>query len=112
MSAQFGIWGDRGGSSVHGGGPLSSEQDSSLSNGYNPVNHPFREREMTEYGLLANPLRALSRLDQTAANRVAHQTCCFVDIEFLHESGSVRFSSFYTDAQVHRDVFRGLSFTH
>ena len=112
MSVQFGIWGDRGGSPVHGGGPLSSLQDSPLPNDFNPVNHSFQRREMTENCLRANPLRAMSGLDQTAANGVAHQTRCFVDIEFLHEPGSVRFGSFYTDAQMHSNVLRGLSFTH
>jgi hypothetical protein len=69
---------------VRGGGPLSSLQDSSMPNQFNPVNHPFRHREMTENCLRTNPLRALSGLDQTAANGVTHQTRCFVDIEFLH----------------------------
>ncbi len=112
MSAQFGYRGDRGGGPVHGGSPLLSLQHSQLPNDFNPVNHPFRPSEMTENCLLANPLGVVSGLDQTAANGVANQTRCFVDIEFLHESCSVRFSRFYTDPQVHSDVFRGLSFTN
>ena len=112
MSAQFGYRGDRGGGPVHGGGPLLSLQHSQLPNEFNPVNHPFRQSEMTENSLLANPLSVVLGLDQTAANSVANQTRCFVDIEFLHESCSVRFSRFDADPQVHSDVFRGLSFTN
>ncbi len=111
MLGQVEDWGRRVGP-AHGGGPLSSLQDSLLPNEFNPVNHAFRRGEMTENCLRANPLRALSRLGQTAANGVTYQTRCFVDIEFLHESGSMRFSSFYTDAQVYSDILRGLSFTH
>jgi hypothetical protein len=111
VSVQFGYRGDRGGGPVRGGGPLLSLQHSQLPNEFNPVNHPFRLSETTENCLLVNPL-SVSGLDQTAANGVANQTRCFVDIEFFHESCPVRFSRFYTDPQVHSDVFRGLSFTN
>jgi hypothetical protein len=112
VSAQFGYRGDRGGGPVHGGGPLLSLQHSQLPNEFNPVNHPFRQSEMTENSLLANPWSVALGLDQTAANGVANQTRSFVDIEFLHQSRSVRFSRFNADPQVHSDVFRGLSFTN
>ena len=109
---QFGSRGDEGGDPAHGGGPLLSLQDSELPNEFNPVNHPFRLSEMTENCLQANPLWVASGLDQTAANGVANQTRRFVDIKLLHESCSVRFCSFYTNSQVHGDVFRGLPFTN
>jgi hypothetical protein len=96
----------------HGGGPLLSLQHNRLLNDFNPVNHPFRLSGMTENGLELNPSRARSGLDQTAANGITHQTCCFVDIELLHESCSMRFCGFYADPQLHSDVFRGLSFTN
>jgi hypothetical protein len=78
--AQFGNRGDRGGGPVHGGGPLLYVEHSRSPNGFNPVNHPFRRGEMTDSGLQTNPLSVVSGLDQTAANGVAHQTCCFVDV--------------------------------
>jgi hypothetical protein len=96
---------------VHGGGPLSSLQHNWLPNEFNQVNHPistqWNDRELST----GQPFDVVSGLDQTVTNGVAHQTRCFVDIEFLHESRSVRFGSFYTDPQVHGDIFRGLSFT-
>jgi hypothetical protein len=112
VSAQFGSWGVRGGGTVHGGDPLLSLQHSRLPNDFNPMNHPFRLNEMTENCLQPILFGAGSGLDQTMADGVAHQTRCFVDIKFLHESCSVRFGSFYTNPQVHSDVFRGLPFTN
>src|ERR1700682_3437446 len=101
MSVQFGNRGIRGGGPVHGGGPLSSLQDRPLPKDFNPVIHPFWLGEITQNCLRASPLGVVSGLDQTASNGVAHQTRRFVDIELLHESCSVRFSSFYTDPQMH-----------
>ena len=46
---------------MHGGGPLSSLQDSPLPNDFNPVNHPFRLSKMTENGLGVNPSRGTVR---------------------------------------------------
>ena len=89
MSVQFGNWGYGGRGPVHGGSPILPWQNSQLPNNLNPVNHPFQLSEMTQNGLQANRLGAVSSLDQAAANGVAHQTRCFVDIKFLHESCSV-----------------------
>jgi len=112
VPVQFGNRGDRGGGPVHGGGPLLSLQHSQLPNDFNPVNSAFPLSEMPQNYVQANLLGVVSGLDQTAANGVAHQTRCFVDIKFLHKSCSVRFCGFYTNSQVHSDVFRGLSFTN
>jgi hypothetical protein len=89
VSAQFGNRGYGGGGSVHGGDPLLSLQHSQLPNDFNPVNHPFQLSEMTQNCLQANLLGVVSGLNQAAANGVANQTCCFMDVEFFHESGSV-----------------------
>jgi hypothetical protein len=80
VSAQFGSWGIRGGGPDHGGGPLLSLQHSWLPNDFNPVNHPFRLSEMTQNGRGVNPSGGRSGLDQTAADGVAHQTRCFMDV--------------------------------
>jgi hypothetical protein len=88
-SGQFGNRGDGGRGPVHGGSPILPLQNSQLPNDFNPVNHPFQLSEMTQNCLGANLLGAVSGLDQAAANGVAHQTRCFVDIKFLHESCSV-----------------------
>lgn len=63
---------------------------------------------MTEERLPFKPIRVRSWLDQSMANGVAHEARCFVNVKFLHKPGPVRFSSFYTDPQVHGYVFRGL----
>jgi hypothetical protein len=88
VSVQFGRWGVRGGGPDHGGGPLLSFEHIRFPNDFNPVNHPFRLSEMTE-SALGNLPGARSSLDQASADGVAHQTRCFVDLQFLHESCSV-----------------------
>jgi hypothetical protein len=58
------------------------------------------------------PEAASLGLYQTTADGVANQTGCFMDVELLHKPCSVRFGSFYTDPQVHRDVLCRLSFSN
>src|SRR5260370_12337724 len=40
-----------------------------------------------------------SGLDQATAHRVAHKTCCFVNIQFLHQPHAMRFGRLHTDTQ-------------
>jgi hypothetical protein len=51
-------------------------------------------------------------LDQPIADRIANQTCCFMNVPFLHEPRTVRFGRFYSDPQLHCDVFGGLAFSY
>src|SRR5260370_8761917 len=40
-----------------------------------------------------------SWLDQTPANCIAHETCCLVNVQLLHEPHAVRFGRFHADTQ-------------
>ena len=42
---------------------------------------------------------------------VAHEACCLVDIQLLHESRAMRFGCFDTDAKQRCDVFGGFPFS-
>ena len=68
------------------------------------MNHPFLVSEITSIYLQAGPFGGPLGLNQTAADGIANQACCFVDVQLLHEPCSERFGSFYTDRTIRKSV--------
>src|SRR6266446_5368542 len=51
-----------------------------------------------------------SGLDDTAPDGITHQASCFVNIQLLHESGTVRFGGFHAYSEQRGDVLGGMPF--